>query len=97
MYSLEYLPSASLDILEAEFYLYEYSPNAAHKFTIAIEKQSTLLVNNPLIFKIYEEKPYFRCMPLPYKYLCFYHVDENAKMITVHRILRGMRDITNIL
>ena len=97
MFRLEYLPLAGLDILEAEAYLFEYSPKAADIFTKAIEKQGTFLINNPLIYKTYEEKPYFRYMPLPYKYLCFYHVDESAKTITVHRILRGMRDIPNIL
>jgi plasmid stabilization system protein ParE len=97
VYKLEYLPSADLDIMEAEAYLHEYSPPAADKFMEAIEKQGGLLLDNPLMHKVYEDRPYFRCMLLPYEYLCFYHVDEDAKTITVHRILRGMRDMPNIL
>ena len=97
MYSLEYLPSADLDILEADTYLCEHSLPAADKFMEAIEEQESLLIANPFMYPVYEARTYFRLMPLPYRYLCFYHVDESAKIITIHRILRGMRDILNIL
>jgi plasmid stabilization system protein ParE len=83
--------------LEAEAYLNEYSPPAAVKFGKAIEKQKTLLTDNPLMYEVYEEKSYFRRMPLPYKYVCFYHVDESAKTVTVHRVLRGMRDAAGMV
>ena len=96
-YRLEYLALADLDIAEAEDYLFEHSPSAYYKFREAIEKQEALLVDNPLMYPVYEDRPYFRHMSLPYKYLCFYHVDEEACLITVHRILHGMRDITSIL
>jgi plasmid stabilization system protein ParE len=97
MYKLEYLPSATIDILEAEAYLYEFSPPAADKFTKAIAKQQLHLIDNPFMHRVYEEKPYFRCMLLPYQYLCFYHVDEDTETIIVHRVLRAMRDISSIL
>jgi plasmid stabilization system protein ParE len=97
MYKLEYLPSASLDILEAETYLYEHSPLAADKFMEAIEKQSKILLDNPFMYNVYEDRPYFRSMLLPYEYLCFYHVDEETKTLTVHRVLRAMRNISNII
>ena len=97
MYSLKYLPFVDLDIIEAETYLYEYSPHAVDKLTGAIEKQTTGLKNYPLMYPVYDERPYYRMMPLPYEYLCFYHVDENSKTVEIHRILRGMRDVTSIL
>lgn len=96
-YHLEYLPTAELEILKAEADLYEYSPPAADKFMDAIERLEALLVDNPFMHQVYEERPYFRRMHLPYKYVCFYHVDEKAELITVHRVLHGMRDIPNIL
>ena len=34
---------------------------------------------------------------LPYKYLLFYHVLEEAKIIKIHRLLHGMRDIKSII
>jgi plasmid stabilization system protein ParE len=84
-------------MLGAETYLSDFSLFAADKLAEALEQKMDALLDNPLMYKIYEEKPYFRCMPLPYGYICFYHVDEGTKLITVHRILRGMRDIPNTL
>ena len=81
----------------AEDYLFEHSMPAYDKFREAIEKQESLLTRYPLMYPVYLARPEFRCMPLPYEYLCFYRVDEDAKLITVHRVIRGMRDIENIL
>jgi plasmid stabilization system protein ParE len=97
VYRLEYLALADLDMAEAEDYLFEHSPSAYYKFREAIMKQDALLVDNPLMYQVYEDRPYFRRMSLPYKYLCFYHVDEEPGLITVHRVLHGMRNIASIL
>ena len=97
MYRVRYLPSADLDMIDAEIYLYEYSPSAVDKLTEAVQKQTANLKDYPFMYPVYEKKPYFHLMPLPYEYLCFYHVDENSKTVEVHRILRGMRDIPNTL
>ncbi|MDR1687925.1 MAG: type II toxin-antitoxin system RelE/ParE family toxin [Clostridiales bacterium] len=97
MYRLRYLPLADLDMEEAEAYWNEHHPPAAATLADALVQKTDGLINNPFIYKVYEERPYFRCMPLPFGYLCFYHVDEYEKIISVHRILRGMRDISKIL
>ena len=97
MYTPKYLPSAACDIFEIEESLYEFSPSAADKFIEALDEKVENLTKQPLMYKVYEDRPYFRCMPLPYKYLCFYHVDEDVKIIRIHRILHGMRDIPSIL
>ena len=97
MYTPKYLPSAANDIFEIEETLYEFSPSSADKFIEALDEKVKHLTKQPLMYKVYEERPYFRCMPLPYKFLCFYHVDEDAKLINIHRVLHGMRDISNIL
>ena len=97
MYKLEYLPSANIDIMEAEAYLYEFSQTAADKFSEAIDRQMALLISRPFMYPVYKDRKYFRCILLPYKYLCFYHADETAQAVTIHRVIRGMRDIQNIL
>ncbi len=97
MYRLRYLPSADADMAEAEAYWNERSSAAADKLAEALLQKTETLISNPFMYKVYKERPYFRCMPLPYKYLCFYHVDDDAKVISVHRILRGMMDIENKL
>ena len=96
MYELEYLQIARLDILEAEVFLYEHNPQSSDNFVAAIEKQEAYLVNQPYMFPVYEARPCFRMMPLPYKYLCFYHICDISMTVTVHRILHCMRDISNI-
>jgi len=97
MYRLEYLPSADRDMEEAENYLSEFSPAAADELAQAFKKQMESLLEFPLLHPVSKYDETLRCMLLPYRYLCFYHVDEDAKLIRVYRVLRGMRDIPNIL
>ena len=97
MYRLEYLPEAVNDILEIEMYLYEFSPVAADKFVESIERLTETLTFHPLMYPAYEDDDYFRNMTLPYKYRLFYHVDEEAETIRIHRILHGMRNVKSIM
>jgi len=97
MYKLEFLPSAELDILEIDAYLYEHSPAAADKFADSIERLTDTLLCHPFMFPAYEDDPYFRHMILVYKYRLFYHVDEEAGAVKIHRILHGARDVKGII
>ena len=97
MYTPKYLPSAAGDIFVIEESLYKFSPSAADKFIEALDEKVNNITEHPLLYRVYEDRPFFRCMPLPYKYLLFYHVNEEASLIEIHRILHGMRNIPNIL
>ena len=97
MYKVEYLPEAITDILDARAYLHEFSPAAANKLAEAIEKRTEALTAFPLLYPVYDFDDSLRLMPLPYQYLCFYYVDEEAKTVKVYRVLRGMRDIPSLL
>jgi plasmid stabilization system protein ParE len=97
MYRLEYLPTARVDILAAEAYLQQFSPRAADKFTLAIERQEAVIAEHPLRYRVYEYNRRYRCMPLLYKYLCFYRIDETEQLVQIYRVLHGMRDIPNLL
>ena len=96
-YKLKYLPSSDTDMALAEEYLFEHSPPAADKFTSAFTQKTADLADNPFLYPVYEPRPYYRRMPLPYKHLCFYHVDEDSRTVEIHRVLREMRDIPNLL
>jgi plasmid stabilization system protein ParE len=96
-YKLEYLPSAAIDLYEAEAGLYEFSPAAADKFTDETKRLVKNLVEHPFMYQAYEDDDYFRSMPLPYSYRLFYHVIETTKTISIHRIIHGMRDLSKIL
>ena len=97
MYKLEYLPYFDLDLAMAEDYLYEHSPAAADKLVAAIDKRIPALLEHPLMYPVYQYEASLRFMVLPYDYLAFYYVNEDAKTIQMYRLLRGMQDIPNIL
>jgi len=96
VYKLEYLPSAKTDVMEIDAYLYKHSPSAADKFADSIEKLTETLLCYPLMFPFYEDDTYFRHIVLPYKYYLFYHVDEEAKIIKIYRVLHGIKDIKSV-
>ena len=97
MYRLEYLPSFEVDLIEAEDYLYEFSPAATYKLTEALDGQMATVVEHPLIYPAYRYNKKYRLMTLPYQYLCFYRVDEAAKVIKVYRLLREMQNVSEML
>jgi len=49
------------------------------------------------MYSVYEYDDYFRHAILPYKYVLFYNVYEEEKIIKIHRILHGMRDVKSIM
>lgn len=97
MYSLKYLPSFEIDLIEAENYLHNLSPNAANKLTSAIDRQKDLLLEHPFMYPIYMHNNRYRLMPLPYKYLCFYRVDDIDQSVEIHRMIHGMKDLSKAL
>jgi len=96
-YKLEYLPTAATDILEAEAGLYKLSPAAADKFSDEIIGLEYTLCEHPNLYQVYEDDEYFRSVPLSYKYRLFYHVDETTQVISIHRVLHGMRELADLL
>jgi len=96
-YKLKYLPSFDIDFIYAEEYLSEVSNSAARKLMLAIKNQMSRLVNYPFMCPVYEFDMRFRVISLPYQYLCFYSVDEDTKTLEIYRLVRGMRDVPNLL
>ena len=97
MYKLKYLPSFDADLMEAEAYLYGFSPAAADKLAETVIDKTAQLIEQPFLYPVYRYDQSLRLIVLPYQYLCFYTVDEDAKTIEVYRILRGMRDIPSLI
>ena len=97
MYKVKFLPSFEIDLIEAEDYLFEHSPPAVDKLTDAISEQILNVTEHPYMYPVYPGFEDLHYMVLPYQYLLFYTVDEGCKFVEVYRILRGMRDIPNLL
>jgi len=96
VYRVEYLPEIDIDLEEAEAWLDEFSATASDRLTNTIDKKASLLVKHPMMYPTYHNSPY-RFMPLPYKFLLFYQINETARTINVHRIIHGTRDLSKAL
>jgi len=96
-YRLEYLPSATGDLLDAEAGLYEFSPAAAEKFLGEIRRLKETLTEHPFMYQIYEDDRYYRSISLPYRYRLFYHVSEKTETIRIHRVIHSMKDLHKAL
>jgi len=100
VYTPIYLPSFDVDLAVAEDYLFEHSPPAADKLAQSLDEQMVNLKKYPFMYPVYaayQGNVAYRIMPLPYQFLCFYTVDEDAKIINMSRVLHSTRNIPEIL
>ena len=91
-YKIVFLPEASIDSEEIRKYLSQYYESTVISFFALLKKRLDSLKINPLLAQVYPERPSYRLL-VAEEYLVFYKVDENKKLIEVHRILHGSRDI----
>ena len=91
-YKVVFLPEARADADEIMHYLSQYYQSTVISFFALLKKQISSLKSNHYIAQSYSEWPSYRRM-LVADYLVFYKVDNASKMIEIHRILNGSRDI----
>ena len=76
------------------------SPISAASLTDKIEKEILSLDFMPLRYPLYDAEPWHsrgvRYFPVS-SYLIFYSVNEEARTVTVHRVIYGGRDIASDL
>ena len=89
-YKIEITPSFDLDLAEMDFILYEY-PQKAGRIIEKIDKALSMLVEMPKMYPVYEDFPDFRKIVIE-DYLVFYLVNEEKKVIEVHRLIYGKMD-----
>lgn len=86
-YRIRFLPLADLDLLEIDANLEKY-PVKASRFFETLDKQILRLADMPMIYPVYEDVPAYRKMTVD-DYLVFYVVNDETKMIDIHRIING--------
>ena len=97
-YAIKFLRAAEEDFTEIVTYIAAENPTAAEQMANKIEKNISLLANNPYLGRIPEDEELVR---LGYRflvvqnYLVFYTVEERT--IFVYRIIHGARDYLRIL
>ena len=91
-YRIVFMPSADRDMDDIEEYLSQFYSSTVLNFFLTLEKKVSTLENMPYSHPAYEYDPYFRWMVAD-DYLLFYSVDEKRKLVIIHRIFHGKRDI----
>lgn len=101
MYKIEYLPSASQDMVDIVVYiaLNLANPSAAEKLTVKFEKACEKLAEFPYAYHVYTPvkplKHEYRQVVVN-KYNMFYWVDEGRKKVVIARVIYGKRDFSKI-
>ena len=91
-YKIKYLIIARDDLKGVRSYLSRFYPSTASNFMKDLREQVNLLKDTPLMCEEYHDDPYYRRM-VAGDYLVFYHVDDGNRIVEIHRVLHGSRDI----
>ena len=97
LYKIKKLPSFDKSAFEADSNLYALSPKAADRYFEDYSHKIELIEDNPNMFQVFEDDPYFRSAPLVYGYRLFYHVNEQSRLVILHRVIHGAMDLTKQL
>ena len=91
-YTVVFLPEARADSEEIRQYLSQYYESTVSNFFALLKERISYLKLNPSIAQSYADRPSYRRLVVD-DYLVFYKVDEDRKLIGIHRILHGSRDV----
>ena len=95
-YRLRYLDDTISDRENIRAYLSQCYPGTSKRFFTLLKKKIERLKTYPYSCPAYEDDPDYRKLVVG-EYLAFYMVDENVKIVEIHRILHGSRDISQHL
>ena len=79
----------------AEYIASFFSESLAHDIVQEIHIGCKKLGGQPYLGRVYTRNPYFRVYNVLRKNLVFYHVDELAQVVTLHRVFDTRRDYSD--
>ena len=91
-YRTIYLPDAVTDRNEIKSYLSQFYKSTLKNFFSLLKKRTAKLKDNPYSCPVYKDDSDYRVLVVG-DYLVFYMVDEEHKIVEVHRIFHGSKDI----
>ena len=91
-YRIKYLPDAVTDRNEIKSYLSQFYKSTANDFFALLKKKTAQLKDYPCSCPKYEDDPDYRVLVVG-DYLVFYMVDDGHKIVEIHRIFHGSKDI----
>lgn len=102
MYKVEYLPLAKNDLIDIIKYISNdlQSPLVANRLAeeivVKIEKLSLFPYKNSMYLPVNELETEYRKLSIK-KYIVFFYIDEETKVVTIARVIYNKRDISSIL
>ena len=91
-YRIKYMEDTISDRDYVKAYLSKFYPGTAKRFFTLLKKRTNILKTYPESCPIYEDDPYYRKLVVG-DYLVFYVLNDDEKVIEIHRILHGSMDI----
>jgi plasmid stabilization system protein ParE len=91
-YIVRFLPLAKEDKKQIRNYLRQFYPGTPIRFSADLKKNIAAIKDNPYMWPEYPEYPVYRRMFCG-NYLVFYKVNDDDKIVEIHRILRASWDI----
>ena len=95
-YKIKYLPLAVQDLNDVARYLSGFCPKTASRVLKEMRDKITKLGDNPKMCEIYPTDPVYHKMVVD-QYLVFYQVNEEARIVEIHRVLRGSWNLPQYL
>ena len=96
MYKIKYLPLAVQDLNEIARYLSGFYPKTASRVLKELREKITKLGDPPKMCEVYRLDPAYRKMVVD-QYLVFYRVNDENKIVEIHRVLRGAWNLPQYL
>ena len=95
-YKIKYLPLAVQDLNDVARYLSGFYPKTASRVLKEMRDKITKLGDTPKMCEIYPTDPVCHKMVVD-QYLVFYQVNEEARIVEIHRVLRGSWNLPQYL
>jgi len=95
-YRLKYMEDTISDRDNIKTHLSKFYPGTAKRFFSLLKKKTAILKTYPESCPVYEDDTGYRKLVVG-DYLVFYMIDDNEKMVEIHRILHGSMDINQHL
>ena len=91
-YRIKYLSDTITDRNDIKTYLSQFYESTAKNFFALLKKKTAQLKSFPYSCPVYEDDSDYRVLVVR-DYLVFYMVDEEEKIVEIHRIFHGSQDI----
>ena len=95
-YKIKYLPLAVQDLNDIARYLSGFYPKTASRVLKELREKITKLGDTPKMCEVYRLDPAYRRMVVD-QYLVFYRVNDENKIVEIHRVLRGAWNLPQYL